>query len=230
MKAIRFDKPFVMAMSAAIAFSAQASDAHCFGGGQDCSDCQDHVQPLEDEDGYFTALHGLLLGKIDAQIYEIWAPSFLPEAAVALYVAEGDWYVRVASVRDQVWRTTDTSDGTSVPDFRMDQPVDAIERVFPAELGERIVLAWRRVLQRTRAQPKARVVADGVGYAFGANDLMGFDSNLKCGAGSLMLDIAKDLSLYARARDPISRWGLRVRLGTVLTRIERDEYRRTPAS
>lgn len=229
MQAIRYSKLLALALSSVIAFATEAAAVSCFGGEQDCSDCQDHVQPLEDEDGYFGALRRLLLENIDAQVYEIWAPSFLPEAAVMLYEKKDDWYVRVASVRDQVWNLKDSPDGKSVPDFRTHQPVDAIERVFPAELAGRIVLAWRRVLQRTRTQSKATVTTDGVGYVFGAGDLTGFDANLRCGAGDLMLDVAGSLGLYARAANPISRWGLRVRLRNTLTRIERDEYRKTPA-
>jgi hypothetical protein len=191
----------------------------------DGNDCQNHVQPLEDIQGYYAALEKLLLQDAAPRASILWVPSFSQESAVSLSEKAGRWYVRTASVDSPVWRWKKDS-GRKVPDFHTDQPVKVIEREFPADVAERFVENWRHVLQRTRAERKRWTIPDGEGYVFSAGGLRGQDANLTCGIGHLMIKSASELENYAHASDKISRWGPRVRLQKILSQIERDDYDR----
>lgn len=190
----------------------------------DCADCQDHVQPFNDIEGYPTALKKLLIGERDPDAYVIWMPWLFGESAVQLRHEADEWRVRYTWVDEPVWNWEKGPDGKDVLAFRTAQPVQVRERSLSGDLAERVVSGWRDVLRRTRAQQKRITVSDGVVYSFYADGLVGQDANVDCGAGGAMLDVAKDLANYAGASDPISRWGLRVRLRGALDRLERNEY------
>lgn len=210
-----------------LAVAAHANVARACGYGEtDCAECQDHVQPFSDPDGYFSALKTLLIGDGDA--YVIWASTFLPEYAVSLHRQGDAWRVRLASAQEPVWNWTTLPGGKTVQAFRTQQSVDLRERDFPADLANDLVRAWRDVLARTRAQPTATTTTDGFGYVFSAGGLVGQDANLRCGIGDEMMRTAVDLARYARASDPLSRWSIRVRLQREVGRIERNEYSTVP--
>jgi hypothetical protein len=209
---------------------ADVADAQaCSDAGSDCADCQDHVQPFADPDGYFAALKTLLVGVGERDAYVIWAQTFLPESALSLRRDRDTWHVRLTYVQEQVWHWNDSPGGQSVPAFRTQQAVEAHERELPNDLASDIVRTWRDVLSRTRAQSKATTITDGVGYVFSAGGLVGQDANLRCGMGDEMLIVATDLAKYVQASDPLSRWSIRVRLRHELDRIERNEYAKTPS-
>jgi len=208
-------------MAVTSAHACPEGDGRC----SDVSDCQDHIQPSQDQDGYYAALRTLLVDA-NAETYVIWMPSFWTESAVALQERSGIWYVRLSGVERPVWRWKDLDGDRSVLDFDVDQTVMADEREFPKDLAKRIADDWGQVLERTRKQDKSTTTVDGIGYVFAARGRIGEDANLSCGIGELMLDVAGSLAGYAKASDPISRWALRVRLRQSLLRIESGDFRK----
>lgn len=193
------------------------------------SDCQDHVQPLQDGSGYLAAVHSVLLPGASPRAYVMWpAMAFAAEAAVALVEHDGAWHVRLASVKDPIYRYKDLPGGKSALDPNVDQVPEVVERVIAESLARRIVRLWHEVLLRTRFESKLTEVTGGVGYVFFADGLSGEDANLRCGIGKVMNESALELALYARASDPISRWSIQKRVERQLSRIERNEYEIVP--
>ena len=71
-------------MAVTSAHACPEGDDRC----SDVSDCQDHIQPSQDQDGYYAALRTLLVDA-NAETYVIWVPSFWTESAVALQERSG---------------------------------------------------------------------------------------------------------------------------------------------
>ena len=191
------------------------------------SDCQDHVQPLQDDE-YHKALISVLLGNEEPRGYVMWPATLISaETVVSLHLKDGGWRVRFAWVRDPVWRYKKDSDEM---DFHLDQSPEMIERGIPADLASRLVRDWHLVLERTRSESKNTTTTDGVGYVFSADGLSGEDANLRCGIGLLMNRSAVELARYAETSNPISQWSFRVRIRKLLLRIEHDEYDKIPTA
>ena len=180
-----------------------------------------HLVPISpyDPTGYQNAVFESLIVNGVANAYMISLPSFSPEEAVILYsdteylqkdgkpvfpvkLTKEEWFVKSVIANKMIHQTKIRSDGAIEYDIRPTKDVVVHIAKIEKNDAQKIISAWKKVLQGTRYYDEPMSGFDGTNYLFyTGHELYGKAWSPDSGIPKMLVDLGNLLSEYARSEE-----------------------------